>query len=118
MRKNKKTSDSERLGIIKEYYRGSETIYTFEKKRGISNGLIKKWMSTFGLEDKSVNAMKGKESQSSPLSEEDVRQLKLRIRELEHELKQSNMARDAYSCMIDLAEKRFSIPIRKKSDAK
>jgi hypothetical protein len=34
------------------------------------------------------------------------------------ELKQSNMARDAYDCMIDLAEKTYNIPVRKNSGAK
>lgn len=118
MRKNKKISDSERLEIIKDYYLGNETIYTFEKKRGISSGRIKVWMRNFGLEEKKETEMKEKENPSRCLPEEDVRQLKLRIKELEHKLKESNMSRDTYLCMIDLAEKRFSIPIRKKSDAK
>ena len=30
----------------------------------------------------------------------------------------SNMARDAYDCMIDLAEKTYNIPVRKNSGAK
>jgi hypothetical protein len=34
------------------------------------------------------------------------------------ELKQSNMARDAYDYMIDLAEKTYNIPVRKNSGAK
>lgn len=33
-------------------------------------------------------------------------------------MKQSNMARDAYDCMIDLAEKTYNIPVRKNSGAK
>jgi hypothetical protein len=41
-----------------------------------------------------------------------------RIRELEIELRKTEMARDAYDEMIRLAEQYYNIPIRKKSDAK
>lgn len=44
--------------------------------------------------------------------------LRLRIKSLEHELKESNMARDVYDRMIDLAEEKFAIPVRKNSAAK
>ena len=41
-----------------------------------------------------------------------------RIRELEIELRRTEMARDAYDEMIRLAEQYYNLPIRKKSDAK
>ncbi|MBQ2092832.1 MAG: hypothetical protein II473_06585 [Clostridia bacterium] len=41
-----------------------------------------------------------------------------RIRELEVELRETEMARDAYDEMIRLAERCYNIPIRKKSAAK
>ena len=41
-----------------------------------------------------------------------------RIRELEIELRRTEMARDAYDEMIRLAERYYNIPIRKKSGAK
>ena len=41
-----------------------------------------------------------------------------RIRELEIELRRTEMARDAYDEMIRLAEQYYNIPIRKKSGAK
>ena len=47
-----------------------------------------------------------------------IRELEQKIKVLEVELKSSNMARDAYDCMIDLAEKTYNIPVRKNSDAK
>ena len=47
-----------------------------------------------------------------------IHELERKIKSLEIELKQSNMARDAYDCMIDLAEKTYNIPVRKNSGAK
>ena len=41
-----------------------------------------------------------------------------RIRELETELRKTEMARDAYDEMIRIAERYNNIPIRKKSGAK
>jgi hypothetical protein len=41
-----------------------------------------------------------------------------RIRELEIELRKTEMARDAYDEMIRLAEQYYNLPIRKKSVAK
>ena len=41
-----------------------------------------------------------------------------RIRELEIELRKTEMARDAYDEMIPLAEQYYNLPIRKKSVAK
>lgn len=64
-----------------------------------------------------------KESRNSanvPLneSEDEVLRLRLRIKELESQLYQAEMARDAYDYMIDLAEQRYHIRVRKNSDAK
>ena len=47
-----------------------------------------------------------------------IHELERKIKSLEVELKQSNMARDAYDYMIDLAEKTYNIPVRKNSGAK
>ena len=41
-------------------------------------------------------------------------ELKLRIKELEQALKRAELSSEAYSTMIDIAEKEFKIPIRKK----
>ncbi|MCW3786898.1 hypothetical protein [Plebeiibacterium sediminum] len=45
-------------------------------------------------------------------------QLKKRIEELEKQLKDAEMRSIAYSTMVDIAEKEFNIPIRKKSNTK
>lgn len=45
-------------------------------------------------------------------------QLKKRIAELEKKLKDADMKAIAYSTMVDIAEKEFNIPIRKKYNTK
>jgi len=45
-------------------------------------------------------------------------QLKKRILELEKQLKDADMKAIAYSTMVDIAEKEFNIPIRKKYNTK
>ena len=45
-------------------------------------------------------------------------QLKKRIAELEKQLKDAEMKAIAFSTMVDIAEKEFKIPIRKKLNTK
>ena len=47
-----------------------------------------------------------------------IYELEKKIKSLETELKRSNMARDAYAGMIDLAEKKYTIAVRNNSVAK
>jgi len=48
----------------------------------------------------------------------EVLQLKKRILDLENQLKDAEMKAIAYSTMVDIAEKEFNIPIRKKVNTK
>jgi len=57
-------------------------------------------------------------SEDDICSEEDITSLKLRIKQLESDLKRAEMARDVYNCMIDLAEEKYHIKVRKNSDVK
>lgn len=118
MRKVKGHTDTSRLELLSIYLSGPVSIRTFEKRNGLSNGCIRRWLRTFGLEDKP----RIEEMKTRPVSEEDLRKeiesLKLQVKRLEHELKESNMARDANDWLIDLAESKYSLPIRKNSGAK
>lgn len=49
---------------------------------------------------------------------DEITRLKQELRSKSLDLKRAEMARDAYERMIVLAEDRYGIPIRKKSDAK
>ncbi len=53
--------------------------------------------------------MSKKLSQTEQEFHDQIYELEKKIKSLEAELKRSNMARDAYDCMIDLAEKTYNI---------
>ncbi len=62
---------------------------------------------------------KGKKNEFPILNDDfETLQLKKRIAELEKKLKDADMKAIAYSTMIDIAEKEFNIPIRKKYNTK
>lgn len=51
-------------------------------------------------------------------SEPSAQELKLRIKELERQLGDEQLRSNAYSLMIDIAERELKVPIRKKSSTK
>jgi transposase-like protein len=97
------------------------------------HGLLLKWMRDFGYtipnNNKSSNIvsnlypMPRKQSKlDKPTTSEEetfeTLQLKKRIAELEKQLKEAELKAIAFSTMVDLAEKEFKIPIRKKFNTK
>jgi hypothetical protein len=59
-----------------------------------------------------------KKSSEQPTEDFESLQLKKRIAELEDKLKDAEMKAIAFSTMVDIAEKEFNIPIRKKYNTK
>ncbi len=61
-----------------------------------------------------------KKKDDSKMSQEQIEQLQLkkRIAELEKQLKDAELKAIAFSTMVDIAEKEFKIPIRKKFNTK
>ena len=124
MREYKKMSDAKRLSLLKEYLSSDLTKAAFEREKGLSKCSISNWLRIFTLEDKSTIektalSMKKDTNETSlqDLSNENLRlKNELKIKELE--LRCATMARDAYNYMIDLAEQKYGISIRKNSDAK
>lgn len=129
-------STSERHQIINEYLSGDCTKqqiwekYTGEKEE---HGQLLHWLRRFGYEDKKEKSrltfapvkisMESKmnhiENTENP-SDTDFEKLQLekRIRELEKQLKEAEMKAIAFSTMVDIAEREFKIPIRKKYNTK
>lgn len=118
MREYRKYSKEECLCYLEEYLSSSFTQSHFEREKGLKRTTIQRWLRIFGLEDKPSPVMSKKLSQTEQELHDQIYELEKRIKSLEAELKRSNMARDAYDCMIDLAEKTYNIPVRKNSDAK
>lgn len=120
-------SDQEKRLIVEDYLSGNETKQdVFKRYSGYStgSGKLNAWMRKFGLEDKFVKNTnfevmpKPKKEVEVGIEEFEVFKLKRRIEELEKQLQTSEMKAIAYSSMVDIAEKEFNIPIRKKHNTK
>ena len=123
-------NDEKRLLILEEYLNSSQTKASFQKERGLGKCTISRWLSIFALEDKPTARQVSMKEPTMPSwqpqeqevgtidPQDEIARLKKELREKELELKKSNMLRDAYSKMIDLAEEKYSIAIRKNSGAK
>ena len=123
MRNNRGMTDEKRLALLHEYLSSNSLKTPFEKEKGLSKGIISSWLRIFAVDDKpvlfsqaSVTDMKKDPDKEELLQEID--RLKQELRSNSLDLKRKEMARDAYERMIVLAEERYGIPIRKKSDAK
>lgn len=120
-------SDHEKKLIIEDYLSGSETkqaVYSHYTGYPAENGKITTWMRKFGIEDKFVkntnfDSMPKKKKVKEQSSEDfEMLKLKKRIAELEKQLQTAEMKAIAFSTMVDVAEKEFNIPIRKKHNTK
>jgi hypothetical protein len=93
------------------------------------HGVLIRWMRQLGypveLATKRLtfggnNSLMVKKQITTTKAEEsfEILQLKKRISELENQLKDAEMKAIAFSTMVDIAEKEFKIPIRKKLNTK
>lgn len=112
-------SDSLRLEIMKASCSGLLKRVEICKEYGISRTTLYRILSSFAPENNlSLKMSSSLETPSLSDSESELLDLRLRIKELEHKLRQAEMARDAYNLMIELAEERYHIRVRKNFVAK
>lgn len=120
-------SEHEKKLIIEDYLSGNETkqsVYSRYTGYPAENGKIIMWMRKFGIEDKFVKntnfvSMPTRKKDKEHNSEDfETLKLKKRIAELEKQLQTAEMKAIAFSTMVDIAEKEFNIPIRKKHNTK
>ena len=123
---------SERHQIIKEMLSSNCTRTEIWRKytgQSEEHGFLLRWMRQLGYPIELTvrrptfggnNNLMAKKKTSSPIAEEsfEILQLKKRINELENQLKDAEMKAIAFSTMVDIAEKEFKIPIRKKLNTK
>lgn len=128
---NKYFSDSEKHQIIQELLETNSTkAEIWEKYTGQEDehGQLLRWMRKLGY-NASIktrrpnfvenNSAMAKKQQSNEAKENfETLHLKKRIAELEDQLKDAEMKAIAFSTMVDIAEKEFNIPIRKKYNTK
>jgi transposase len=118
-------SDHEKKLIIEDYLSGNETkqsVYSRYTGYPSENGKLNLWMRKFGIEDKFVKntnfGFMPKRKEEVESDEFETLKLKKRIEKLEKQLKTAEMKAIAFSTMVDVAEKEFNIPIRKKHNTK
>ena len=123
---------SERHKIIQEAMTsGRSKSEIWKKYTGSSkeHANILRWMHQLGYNTDNLSrrlifgeniSLMAKKKTSPIIAEEsfEILQLKKRISELENQLKDAEMKAIAFSTMVDIAEKEFKIPIRKKLNTK
>ena len=124
-------SEMEKHEVIKDYLlSGKPKEEIWRKYTGRSDhGYLIRWMRDLGYLTSSQQLMpklasngyimpKKKVDSNPPIEQFEQLQLKKRIAELEKQLKEAELKAIAYSTMVDIAEKEFKIPIRKKFNTK
>jgi transposase len=121
---------SERHSIIQEMLSSNLTKreiwmkYTGQQEE---HGSLLKWMRQLGYSEfsprrftfgENISLMAKKQTTTKTEESFEILQLKKRIYELENKLKDAEMKAIAFSAMVDIAEKEFKIPIRKKLNTK
>ncbi|NLY20644.1 MAG: transposase [Tissierellia bacterium] len=108
--------------VIKMHYEQGYGEDRISKIIPIGHTTVSRWITIFVLhKGKIVNPMKANNptiSSRSKGEEKDILTLEARIKELESQLLKSDIRAEAYDEMINVAEAKFNIPIRKKAGTK
>lgn len=88
----------------------------------VGHSTASRWIAIFAKEKGKIfrrtDMQKPQISKPSTKDSNDVEALQKRIKELETQLKEAEIKAEFYDRMIDVAEAKFRIPIRKKAGAK
>lgn len=109
--------------VLSLYYEKGMKASAISRKIKVSPNTIRKWILNFEAgKYKTAYEVKVKGKEPAPMTgkslEEINAELLKRVAELESALRYEQMRSDAYNTMIDIAEERFNIEIRKKRGAK
>ena len=113
--------------VCEEYLCGGVTKVFLLKKYNIRyRSAVQKWMQMFGYKDiYEKNRYLGlstapelAQNKFTKVEAQDVSTLEKRVKELEIQLEDEQLRSEAYQRIIDIAEKEFNIPIRKKPNTK
>jgi transposase len=124
-------TDEDKHEVIKDYLSsGLSKDHIWRKYTGKSDhGRLLRWMRDLGYMSQQnqlnrsfasqTNKMPKKNTHPQPVDQDfETLQLKKRIQDLEKQLKEAELKAIAFSTMVDIAEKEFKIPIRKKYNTK
>ena len=127
----KNFTEAEKRFIIEDYISSRKTkTEIWYKYTGYheEHGSLLRWMRQLGYDNSIPNRrsnfvlnpiqMKKKKGQEKTTESFENLQLKKRVEDLEKQLKDAELKAIAFSTMVDIAEKEFNIPIRKKLNTK
>lgn len=105
------------VSVARSYYQYHLPVREIMAKMSLSKTSVYRILSNFAADNpKMVNEMK-QSATPEDLSNENL-ELKKRLAALEKELHEAKMAAAAYDKMIDIAERLYKIPVRKKTGPK
>ena len=88
----------------------------------IGHSTVSRWIAIFAKEKGKISGAndmrKPQETASSSQEKDEIAKLQARVKELEAQLLHAEIKAEAYDEMINVAEAKFRIPIRKKAGAK
>jgi transposase len=119
-RKVNRFTDELKLRVVKEYFTTDISQQELKLKYGFTgNSTLYKWIDKFDLSKPDNKTFKVQEAMSKEIkkSRSELDQ-EAKIKKLESELAYEKLRTEALSTMIDIAEDRFKITIRKKSGPK
>lgn len=121
VKKNNRYSISLKRKIAKSYLSGEASYGVLAEENGLRDkGVVKefvKWYRRKLLEEPTFEAQLMEEQEKKTAGEEELssRTLTARVKELEKQLKQAALKAELLETMIDIAEEKFNLAIRKKS---
>lgn len=101
-----------KLNVVSEYLTGSFTKYSICKKYDIDTSAFSAWLRIFAPDTYEPGIMAKQDK------DEQIKELKLLLRQKELELGQVRMRADFYQEMVEVAEEMFGLEIRKKAGTK
>jgi transposase len=113
--------------VIRLWFEEGVSLNGISKIIPVSEATVDRWIAKFASENsisRSHNALMGKVKTKTERAiaqlrlEAEIKQLKAEKARLESDLRRAEIKADLYNEMIDVAEKMFDIPIRKKVGAK
>lgn len=122
-----KYSESFKRKVCEAYLKGGRTKVSIWREyvgHAHEHGSLLRWLRQLGYvsdplkENSTFRIMSTKGDTPEPGDTFEQARLKKRIVQLEEQLKEAEMKALAYSTMVDLAEKEFNLPIRKKYNTK
>ena len=105
------------LSIARSYYQYHVPVREIMAKMSISSTSVYRILGNFATNNPQIVEESKQNATPENLSQENI-ELKKRLAAMEQELHEAKMAAAAYNKMIDIAERLYKIPVRKKSGPK